>query len=103
MSQIYLGSSLLLTDTPQLQTPFRETHHISGRAVALAEKNGVQISDLSLEELKGLSSKFDTDVKDVFNFESSVEKRAAIGGTSKEMIGRQVGVLRNLLAAAKQQ
>lgn len=62
----------------------------------------MQISDLSLSELKELSPKFDTDVKDVFNFESSVEKRGAIGGTSKEMIGRQVSVLRELLTAAKQ-
>ncbi|KAF8319423.1 argininosuccinate lyase [Clavulina sp. PMI_390] len=83
-------------------TPFRETHHISGRAVALAERSHCQISDLSLAQLQELSPKFEADVKDVFNFETSVEKRAAIGGTSKEMIGRQVGVLRGLLAQVKQ-
>lgn len=59
----------------------------------------MQISDLTLSELQELNPKFDADVKDVFNFESSVEKRGAIGGTSKEMIGRQVSVLRGLLTA----
>jgi len=82
--------------------PFRETHHISGRAVALAEKKGVQIGDLSLGELQDLNPNFEADVKDVFNYESSVEKRAAIGGTSREMIGRQVDVIQGLLAAVKQ-
>ena len=62
----------------------------------------MQIGDLSLEELQELNPRFEADVKNVFNFESSVEKRAAIGGTSKEMINRQVDVLRGLLAAARQ-
>ena len=79
------------------QIPFRETHHISGRAVALAESRKVQISDLSLEDLRELCDRFEPDVKDVFDFEASVEKRDAIGGTSKRMVERQVRVLREIL------
>lgn len=74
--------------------PFRETHHISGRSVALAEKKKCQISDLSMEEWKSLSDKFTDDVMDVFDFETSVEKRNAIGGPARSMIQRQVDVLR---------
>ncbi|GMK56092.1 hypothetical protein CspeluHIS016_0211480 [Cutaneotrichosporon spelunceum] len=74
--------------------PFRETHHISGRSVALAEQKGCQISDLSMDEWRGLSDKFTDDVMDVFNFENSVEKRNAIGGPARAMIQRQVDVLR---------
>ncbi|KAI9635093.1 putative argininosuccinate lyase [Dioszegia hungarica] len=70
--------------------PFRETHHISGRAVALAEKTNVQISDLSLEQYKELSEHFTEDVMQVFDFETSVEKRNAIGGPARAMIQRQV-------------
>jgi argininosuccinate lyase len=72
------------------QVPFRETHHISGRAVALAEKTNVQISDLSLEQYKELSEHFTEDVMQVFDFETSVEKRNAIGGPARAMIQRQV-------------
>jgi argininosuccinate lyase len=79
--------------------PFRETHHISGRAVALAEKRGCQIADLTLEDFKGLNPTFDEDVKLVFDFESSIEKRDAIGGTSKRMIQRQVDYLRKALSS----
>ena len=74
--------------------PFRETHHISGRAVALAENTGCQISDLSMQQWKELSPHFTDDVMQVFDFENSVEKRNAIGGPSRGMIQRQVEVAR---------
>jgi argininosuccinate lyase len=73
-----------------IQVPFRETHHISGRAVALAETQKCQISDLSLTQWKELSPHFTEDVSKVFNFENSVEKRNAIGGPARSMIQRQV-------------
>lgn len=78
--------------------PFRETHHISGRAVALAESLGVQLSDLTLEQYKKLSPKFEEDIVSVFDFEKSVEQRNAIGGTSRQTVDRQVEVLRKILA-----
>ncbi|KAJ1309833.1 hypothetical protein OPQ81_006598 [Rhizoctonia solani] len=77
--------------------PFRETHHISGRAVALAESLGVQLSDLTLEQYKKLSPKFEEDVTSVFDFERSVEQRNAIGGTSRQTVDRQIAVLRKAL------
>lgn len=55
------------------------------------------MNELSLEDYSKLNSKFEEDVFDVFSFEASVERRNAIGGTSKEMIDRQVGILRNIL------
>lgn len=79
------------------QIPFRETHHISGRAVALAEKKQCSMADLSLEDFKGLNPTFAEDVTQVFDFEASIEKRDAIGGTSKRMVQRQVDFLRKAL------
>ena len=70
--------------------PFRETHHISGSAVRLAEERGCQISELRLEDYKGLHEKFEEDVKEVFDFEASVERRAAIGGAAKMCVLQQV-------------
>lgn len=37
---------------------FRDAHHISGRIVAEAEKRGVYLYDLTLEELKSFRSVF---------------------------------------------
>lgn len=71
--------------------PFRETHHVSGAAVRMAEDldlNG--IDELGLERLKGLRSEFEEDVAMVFDFETSVERRAAIGGTARKCVLAQI-------------
>lgn len=77
--------------------PFRETHHVSGRAVALAESRGCQLKDLTVEDFKSLNPKFEADVAQVFDFEASVERRDAIGGTSRRMVERQIAFLRTAL------
>jgi len=77
--------------------PFRETHHISGRAVALAESRRCQLNDLTLQDFKSLHEGFSEDVFGVFDFEASVERRQAIGGTSRKMVERQIDVLRTVL------
>ncbi|KAH9997240.1 argininosuccinate lyase [Russula vinacea] len=69
--------------------PFRETHHISGRAVALAESRRCQLNELTVTDYKNLHPDFGDDVHDVFDFEASVERRQAVGG--------QVAVLREKL------
>lgn len=65
--------------------------------MALAESRKCQLDKLTLEDYKGLSDKFDGDVHELFDFEASVEKRQAIGGPSRQMIDRQVKVLRDIL------
>jgi len=79
--------------------PFRETHHISGRAVALAESRKCQLNELTLDDFKGLSERFSDDIHEVFDFEASVERRESIGGTSRKMVERQISVLREVLKA----
>ncbi|TFK42690.1 argininosuccinate lyase [Crucibulum laeve] len=77
--------------------PFRETHHISGRAVALAESRKCQLNELTLEDFKRLNEKFSNDIHDIFDFEASVERRQSIGGPSRKMVDRQISVLRAAL------
>jgi len=78
--------------------PFRETHHVSGRAVALAEARKCQLNGLSVEDYKGLHERFSEDVLEIFDFEASVERRASIGGPSHHTLDRQIAVLRAALA-----
>ena len=78
--------------------PFRDTHHISGRAVALAESRKCQLNELNVEDYKNLCDKFEDDVHSVFDFEASVERRNATGGTSREMVDRQIATLRDALS-----
>ncbi|KAF8902029.1 putative argininosuccinate lyase [Gymnopilus junonius] len=68
--------------------PFRETHHVSGRAVALAEARQCQINELTLADFKSLHEEFSEDVL-------AVERRQAIGGPSRKMVERQISKLRH--------
>lgn len=79
--------------------PFRETHHISGEAVHMAESNNLSgIDQLTLEQYKSIDSRFEQDVSKVFDFEASVERRTAVGGTAKSAVLAQLKNLESLIA-----
>ncbi|KAK5662130.1 hypothetical protein OQA88_8035 [Cercophora sp. LCS_1] len=78
--------------------PFRETHHISGRCVALSEQTGTPMNELSYEQLKGVDARFEQDVAEVFDYEKSVEMRSAKGGTSKSCVLEQIKVITEMIA-----
>ena len=59
--------------------PFRETHHISGAAVKLAEDKGCQLSDLTTQDLQGINKLFEDDVQEVWNFNRCACLAAAVG------------------------
>jgi len=77
--------------------PFRETHHISGRVVALAEKEGKPMDQLSKTQLQEVDGRFGDDVLECFNYERSVEYRTSKGGTSKAMVEEQIEVINAML------
>ena len=69
--------------------PFRQTHHIAGAAVKLAETRGCALTDLSLADLRELSPVFAEDVALVWDPRESVERRDATGGTSERAVRAQ--------------
>ena len=78
--------------------PFRETHHISGECVRAAEENKLSgIDQLSMEQFKEIDSRFEDDVFKTFNFEQSVERRDATGGTAKSAVLKQLNALKATL------
>jgi len=62
--------------------PFREAHHITGRAVALAEQQGCGIDALSLGDFKAIDPRLDARVYAVLSVEASVKSRQSYGGTA---------------------
>ncbi|WP_456479419.1 argininosuccinate lyase [Nautilia sp.] len=68
--------------------PFREAHHITGRAVALAEEKGADLSDLSIEELKSIDERIGDDVD--LSLENSMNSRKSLGGTSPQRVEEQI-------------
>lgn len=81
--------------------PFRETHHISGRVVALAEKEKKPMDQLSFAQLQGVDKRFDEDVLAVFDYQKSVEMRSAKGGTSRSAVMEQIEAVKKALAGEK--
>lgn len=70
--------------------PFRETHHISGACVRLSEEKEIPIDTLTLEQLQAIDPRFEADVKDVWDYEVSVERKCSIGGTGKASVMKQI-------------
>ncbi len=77
--------------------PFREAHHLTGAAVALAEKEGLPLEKLSLKALQGLCPKVGTDVFDILKPEAAVARRETKGGTGPNSTARQIADLRRFL------
>ena len=73
----------------KLKMPFREAHHVSGRIVALAEKNNVLLSQLSLAELKSVHGAINSTVFKVLSVEASVKSRKSFGGTAPANVSRE--------------
>lgn len=69
---------------------FRDAHHVVGRAVALAEKSGVALEDLSLEQLRTFSPLIHEDVFSVLDYQQAVQRRNMPGGTGPKAVSRQI-------------
>ena len=82
--------------------PFRLAHNITGRLVALAESRGKDLSELSLEELKSVDSRFDEGALSALSLEASKEARKSSGGTSNESVEKQLVLINDFLARARE-
>ncbi len=85
----------------ELKMPFRQAHHVTGSIVALAEQQGVDLSELPLEAMRGLETRITEGVFSVLSVENSVASRTSYGGTAphnvQKMAARWVGQLENEL------
>jgi argininosuccinate lyase len=80
----------------EADVPFREAHHITGRAVKAAEERGCELADLPIEILQEIDKRIDRGAYDVLTVEASVRSRSSYGGTAPERVREQI-------AAAKEQ
>nr|WP_321152736.1 argininosuccinate lyase [uncultured Acetatifactor sp.] len=71
--------------------PFRDAHGIIGRLVLYCVEKKTSIDRLSLEELQGISDKFEADIYDAVSLETCVEKRLTIGGPGQEAMKAVIG------------
>jgi len=67
--------------------PFRDAHEVVGEAVAHGLKHGLDLSEMSLEQLRAFSSHIGDDVFEVLTLEGSVNARSHVGGCAPEAVG----------------
>jgi argininosuccinate lyase len=77
--------------------PFREAHHITGRAVKAAEERRCDLAELPLDTLQAIDGRIDMRVYDVLTVEASVSSRISYGGTAPVRVREQVARWNSLL------
>jgi argininosuccinate lyase len=80
-----------------LNLPFRDAHHVTGTLVAMAEKKGCDLPDLSITEMKSVHDGITQEVYSVLGVENSVRSRTSYGGTSPLRVAEQVARWKTLL------
>jgi len=69
--------------------PFREAHEASGACVRIAEARGVDLVDLTDEELAGVDKRLSPDVREVLTIDGAVASRDTRGGTARPRVEEQ--------------
>jgi argininosuccinate lyase len=77
--------------------PFREAHHITGRAVRLADESGRKLWELGLDELRAVDGRIEADVFNVLSLDASVKSRTSHGGTAPAQVKKRIEAARKLL------
>ena len=70
--------------------PFRDAHHVTGSLVALAEAEGKDLPDLTLDQMKSAHASITEGVFDVLGGDNSVKSRTSYGGTAPERVREQI-------------
>ena len=80
-----------------LGLPFREAHHVTGTLVALAEKKGCDLPELSLGEMLAVHPGITQEVYSVLGVHNSVASRQSHGGTAPDQVRAQVARWKEIL------
>ena len=81
-----------------LGLPFREAHHVTGSLVALAEKKGCDLPDLSLSEMNSVHGGITQEIYSVLGVHNSVASRQSYGGTAPTQVRAQIALWKERLA-----
>ncbi len=96
------GGGLLATELADYLVlrgvPFREAHGITGRIVRAALDQGREITDLSLEEMRGYCERIENGVFARLTAAAAIDHKGQIGGTAKVRVEQRIKELERLLS-----
>jgi argininosuccinate lyase len=81
-----------------LGLPFRDAHHVTGSLVAMAEKKGCDLPDLSLADMQSAHAGITDEVYSVLGVHNSVASRQSFGGTAPDQVRARVAEWKTRLA-----
>jgi argininosuccinate lyase len=83
------------------RVPFAQAHEIAGACVRRCEAEGIELNDLSVEELADISPYLTAEVRAVLSVEGSINSRSGRGGTAERRVHEQLGEIEGELAAIR--
>jgi argininosuccinate lyase len=95
----YLNAMAAATYLVHKGLPFRIAHEKIGNAVRFAIEKGVELGDLSLDELRTFGEEFAEDFYDAVTLNATLDCHDVIGGTARERVRQKLAALRKSLAA----
>ncbi len=81
--------------------PFRVAHDVAGSCVRRCEERGIELWDLSDEDLADISEHLHSGVRDVLSVQGSLASRDARGGTAPDRVREQLALARERASAAR--
>jgi len=81
----------------RLNMPFREAHHVTGALVKMAEDQGCDLPDLTLEQMQTVCGEIQAEVYQVLGVYNSTESRASYGGTAPDQVRAQIARWKKVL------
>jgi argininosuccinate lyase len=95
----YLNAMAAATYLVHKGVPFRTAHEKIGNAVRIAIEKGVELGELSLEELRAFGPEFGEDFFAAVTLEATLDCHNVIGGTARERVKEALNVASKKVAA----
>ncbi|MFP5336672.1 MAG: argininosuccinate lyase [Actinomycetes bacterium] len=81
--------------------PFRVAHEVAGSCVRVCEERGIELADLTDDDLRAVSEHLTPGVREVLTVSGSLASRDARGGTAPSQVAEQLAELRSQLEATR--
>jgi argininosuccinate lyase len=77
--------------------PFRQAHHAVGSLVAVAERQGKALNELTLAEMQSVEKRFEADALNLFELKQALARREVVGAPGTSQVRKQLARWKGLL------
>lgn len=101
MSKIGYSTATDIADwlVKNLEIPFRDAHHITGKIVKMAEEKNLELHQLKISDLQKIEKNISQNIFEVLSVENSVSSKTSVGGTSESSVKKQISENKKFLSS----